>query len=507
MVKKTFFIALSALFLSLSSAVFLFAGEFTASVSSTQVHLSDSFSLNLTLKNSSLKQAPDVSALKKQFLIHSQQQSTNTTIVNGKVSSSITWKLLLTPKVEGVVQIPPLTVDTAEGVLSTQPVALNVIKGSAPQTNADNAGPNIITKVSNAFPYKNEPLIYTAFLTSKTPLYNIKTQKIQVEDAIVELLKEPKLEERVIGGVLLNVVEFTYLITPLKTGFLTIPSVAIQGAIPQKRNEQFNSFFNDDLDPFAIMHGFERIKPFTLMTEKIQVDVQPAIAEMSPWLPAKALTLEEQWPSDQTLRVGEPFSRGFLIKAEGLKASQLPHLEDLQHQSSLFKVYADKPEEQEKVLEDTIHSTRKEQYTLIPQQAGTWVLPEISINWWDSAKKKKRTSNIPARTVQILPSLETTTSTSQEITFTPTTTTATEAPFSSVHSPFLLYGIIGILAFFLTAALLWGFTLQRKIASLTQDPSQKPIKPPAAKPKKSIPPPVTEAQKEKKEKLPDLNPT
>ncbi len=492
MVKKTFFIALSAF---LTSAVF--AGEFTASVSSTQMHLNERFSLSLTLKDTSPKGAPDVSPLNPHYLIHSQQRSTNTTIVNGKVSSSSTWKLSLSPKSEGAVEIPPITVDTAEGLLSTLPITLNVRPDSTPQSSGDSVGLKISTKVSNASPYKNEPLVYTAFLTSKMPLYNVQTQKIQVEDAIVELLEKPKLEEKVIGGVLLNVVEFTYLITPLKTGSLTIPPIAIQGAIPQKRKGEHRSFFDDD--PFSFMQGFDPLKPFTLTTEEIKLDVQPALSEVSPWLPAKALTLEEQWPSDQTLRVGEPLSRGFLIKAEGLKASQLPHLEELT-QSSTFKAYADKPEEQEKVLQGILHSMRKEQYTLIPQQAGTWVLPEISISWWDSAKKEKRTSTIPARTVQILPALETAPSVPHDIA-TPPTTAAAEA--SSVRPPFILYGIIGILAFFLTAALLWGFTLQRKIASLTQ----KPIKPPTATPKKAISPPVIAVQKEKKEKLPDLNPT
>ena len=264
MVKKTVFIALSA-FLSLTSAVCLIAGEFIASVDRTQVHLNESFSLNFTLKDTSPKEAPDISALKNHFLIHSQQHSTNTTIVNGKVSSSITWKLSLTPKTEGVVEIPPIAVNTAEGILSTEPITLNVINGSTPQSSADRVGVNIITKVSNASPYKNEPLIYTALLTSKTPLYNLQTQKMQVEEAIVEFLEEPKFEERVIEGVLLNVAEFSYLITPLKTGPLTIPPLAIQGVIPQKRR----GFFSDDLDPFAVMQSFGRGKPFALRPKRL----------------------------------------------------------------------------------------------------------------------------------------------------------------------------------------------------------------------------------------------
>lgn len=512
MVKKTFFIALSAFFLTLISAEFLIAGEFTASVSSTQVDLNENFSLILNLKDASPKEAPVLSILKKNFLIHSQQQAMNTSKVNGKVSLNIVWKLSLTSKVEGNVEIPPIAVDTTEGLLFTQPISLRVLKGSSSsRTSSVDNGLNITAKVSNSSPYKNEPLLYTAFLSSKLPLYHVQTQKMQVDDAIVELQGEPKIEERAIDGVLFQVLEFTYLITPLKTGTLTIPSIAVQGAIPQKRKGGSSSFFNDYLDPFSLMQRVESLTPFTLMTEEIALDIQPALPEVSPWLPAKDFSLQEVWSSDQTFQVGEPFSRGFLMKAEGVKVSQLPRLEGLQGDSSNFKVYADKPEEQEKMQQGVIHSSRKEHYTLIPQQSGTQVLPEISISWWDSINKEKRISTIPARTVQILPSLETTSSSHDEIAFAQDTSSVPrEIPTASTDLYLIFYGIIGILIFFLMAALFWGFTLQRKIASLTQDPSQKAVKqnkPTAPKVQKPIPPSVTVIQRERKEKLPDLNPT
>lgn len=490
MVKRTFFIALTAFFICLTTSFLLFAGEFTASVSSTQVNLSESFTLNLTLKDVTPKESPAISVLKKDFFIHSQQQSRNTVIINGKASSTITWKLSLIPKAEGVAQLPKISIETAEGILSTEPITLNVSKGSSSQSDA---GLNVITKVSNAAPYKNEPFTYTALLTSKGPLYNVQTEKMQLEDAIVEIIGEPKLEEKVIEGVLLNVIELTYLITPLKSGSLTIPPVAIQGAIPQKRRGQ--SGFDDDFDPFGLMQGFERFRPFNLMTEEIQLNILPPVAGISPWIPAKSLTLEEQWPSDQQLRVGEPFNRGFEIKAEGIKASQLPHLDELQNQQLPFKIYADKPEEQENKIQGHIHSMRKEQYTLIPQQAGTVELPEISVNWWDSAKKEKRLSTIPARTVHILPALEAPLPSSHEI-----SAVRTDSPTTPIspEPPFLLYGIIGLLTCLLAGALFWVVILQKKIAGLTHV-SQQPKKPAVANKK-----PV---QKEKKEKLPDLNPT
>jgi hypothetical protein len=506
MVKKSFFIALATISLNLFPAVFLMAGEFTATVSTSQVHLSESFVLNLTLKDASSKGTPDFTSLQEHFSIHSQKHLNNTTFINGKITSSITWKLALTPKIEGVLEIPSITVDTAEGPLSTQPLTLDVIKETHPTSSVDTLRPNIIAKVNNPSPYKNESFIYTALLTSKMPLYNLQTQKLQMKDAIVEHVGEPRLEEKAIDGVLLNVVEFTYLITPLKAGSLTIPSIAVQGAVPQKRKGQSEAFFDNDLDPFGMMQGFDLLKPFSLLTKEIQLDVQPAIADVNPWLPAKALIIEEQWLSDQALRVGEPFSRSLMIKAEGLKASLLPNLGDLQNQNSSFKIYADKPEESEQILQGILHSKRKEQFTIIPQQAGTWTLPEISIVWWDSVKKEKRSSTIPARTLQILPVLGDVTPVSEEIA-NPASIPTTEASKTSSSHPYLLYGIISLLSFLLLAALFWGFTLQRKIAGLTQDSVQKPKMPHAAKPKNSESTVVREVQKNKKEKLPDLNPT
>jgi hypothetical protein len=500
MVKKTFFIVLSACFIHLTSVL---AGEFTANVSNKQVHLSESFWLSLTLKDASSKGTPDTSVLNEYFTINSQQYSNNATFFNGKASSSISWKLSLTPKKEGNIEIPSITIDTAEGPLTTQSIKLEVTKNSHPQPAIDSIGLKISAKISNPSPYKNEPIIYTASLTSKMPLYNLQTQKLQMQDAIVELIEEPRLEEKMIEGDLLNVVEFTYLITPLKADSLKIPSIVIHGALPQKRK----GYFDDDLDPFAMVQGFDFLKPFTLMTEEIQLHVQPAIAGISPWLPGKALSLEEQWTNDQTLRVGEPFIRSIIIKAEGVKASQLPPLEDLQGHNSSFKIYNDKPTEQEHMLKGVLHSLRKEQYTLIPQQPGTQILPEVSITWWDTVNKEKRTSSIPARTVQILPLLETTASSPHANASSPTAEIAKETTSESIRSPFFLYVIIGILSFLLLTALAWGVSLHRKIASLTQETIQMPIKPQPAKLKKSAFRNITMVQKEKREKLPDLNPT
>ncbi len=465
----------------------LAAAEFIGSVNRTQVALGESFFLHLTLKDASAKGSPSLASLKKDFTIQSQQHANNTSIYNGKVSSSISWKISLVAKTEGTLQIPPIVIDTNEGFFATQPITLNVVREASKET--DSLGPQVITTSSNASPYKNEPFIFTVLLTSKSPLYNIQSEKLQVDDSIVELLEEPKLKEKVIDGVLQNVVEYSYLITPLKSGPLKIPSIAIQGAIPQKRKGAFHNFFDDDFDPFAMMQGFERLKPFTLATDELPLTIMPPMSEVSPWITAKALTITEEWPKNQTLRVGEPLTRTLIVKGEGLTKTQLPHITNEATQIPHFKVYADKPEETQTFINNTLFSERKEQYTLIPQQAGSQVLPEISISWWDSSKKIKQVATISSRTVEIEPAFEK--SAPMEPLKVPQKRQEESTPSSS--RPITLYVIIALLASLLIASVVWGIMLQRKISSGVKEQKPKNFNKTAVKPKQ--------------EKLPDLNPT
>lgn len=495
------------LFWLLCLPVFLGAGQFSANVNNTQVSLGETISLQLTLKEATFKEAPSMGALKKHFIIHSQQQMSSTSIVNGKAATSITWILTLSPIKEGALQIPSITIATKEGMLATQPISLKVSKEETAAVEGAKK-PSILAKVSHLTPYKNEPFIYTALLISKDPLYNVRTQKLQLDDAILEMPEEPKLEEKVVEGVLFHCVTLTYLITPLKPGTLKIPPLAIQGSTPHKKKSK-RSLFQDDIDLFAMMQGFDQIEPFVLATEELELQVQPAVADVKPWLVARNLTLEEQWPDSAALRVGEPISRTLLIKSEGLKASQLPHLEELQAKTAAFKTYADKPESTEKLVQGLLHSTRQEHYTLIPEQSGIWELPEIAIDYWDSVAKMKKTARLPARTLEILPALIAATGgqtdENKTVSF---EDEPIQAPITASSPSFWMYGVIGALAFFLLAALVWGYVLYRRIARLTQDPTQVPkkqsIEPKARKVVKAA---AKTTSKGKQEFLPDLNPT
>jgi len=231
-----------------------------------------------------------------------------------------------------------------------------------------------------------------------------------------------------------------------------------------------------------MMRHFDRLEPFALSTDEIVLEVQPPVASVTPWLPALSLKIEEKWDASQTVQVGEPLTRGFKIEAEGVKASQLPSLNDFQVSDHAFKIYADNPTMDDQVKNGIIKSYRNEQYTLIPQQPGTLTLPEITISWWDVTKHAVAYSRVPSRTLEVLPAPVH----NQKSDLQPTSdvTQAINEPqvVVSESTPYL-YALIAGLAVLLLFAFFWGFTLKKKISRLTETP----VKDAPKKGEKSLP--------------------
>lgn len=495
------------------SPLFLFSGEFSASVNRNPVGLGEVFTLNLILKDASPKSSPLIEPLKKTFLIHTQQQSSNTVITNGKVTSSISWKIILVAQQEGELIIPSFSIETSDGTLASEPIKVNVVKKAVSDgtDSANHDGVSLTVDVSNGKPYKNEPVFYTARLISRQNLANIQMQKLNVEDAIVENVGEPLVFDEVVDGMRVGVVEFNYLITPLKTGSLKIPSSNVQGGIPFRRNTLIRSLFDEAFDPFSFMQGFDSLKPFALVTEEVVLEVQPPVSEVNPWIPARSLAIKEIWDESQPLLAGEFFTRSFEIIAEGLHSSQLPSLEDQQISGNLFKVYGDKPELADEIKDGKVKSSRKESYTLIPQESGLLTLPEISVAWWDVVNKKKVLVRIPSRTLNVLPASNNELK-SGLISIGDQKESLREL---SVNNAYLMrpvfYVVIGVLIALLVAAIVWGILLQQKMKRLlapsaAAQAAVKKVDIPRVN--KKIPSQkVNRSPPNKQERLNDLNPT
>lgn len=457
----------------------LLAGEFTASVNRNPTTDGEGVILNLTLTNSNARESPPLDILKEAFYVHSQSQSHNTLVMNGKVTGSTSWQVTLVPKKVGETHIPSISISTNEGMLSTNAITLQVTSKNEAGTAKDII---FTTDYSSERPYKNEPIHITFELVSQHDLQNIQLEKFNVDNAVLQQASKPKVEKKVIEGVRTNVVTFDYLLTPLKEGPLEIPPIAIQGEIPTRARSR---------DIFSHMMGFDERKPFLIESDGIHLEVKSPRPEVSPWLPAESITIEEV-SSPPQLKVHEPFTRTFEIRGEGILSAQLPDLSALVSQDKAFKVYADKPECKDEIIDGKLICLRKEQYTLVPQTAGDLALAEITIAWWDTVNDRKAIATLPAKMLSIEPS--------EVIAIAEPPPAPVIQVIQEKEPDRLLYAIIGGLTGAFLLALIWGISLKLQ------------MRPKLPKAKEKVSHLIVEEKailptKDKKEKLPDLNPT
>ncbi|MCI5055605.1 MAG: BatD family protein, partial [Flavobacteriales bacterium] len=154
------------------------AADFNASVNTDTLGVGEPLILELKLSDASPKVDPDISVLNKDFAITSKQILSNTTIINGSMSSSMSWQYRLVPKKEGKLKIPAITIESSEGMLSSKPISLSIEKAAFQQQKTDDKDITISARVNKVTPYKNEPIIYTFQLISSQNLTHIQLRPL-----------------------------------------------------------------------------------------------------------------------------------------------------------------------------------------------------------------------------------------------------------------------------------------------------------------------------------------
>jgi hypothetical protein len=185
------------------------------------------------------------------------------------------------------------------------------------------------------------------------------------------------------------VLEKQYALFPQQSGRL-----AIAPLIAEVRLSSRSGF-----DPFQTGAKIRRIRSQKLF---IEIDPLPSEFQAQNWLPANSIELREQWQDDlDQLVAGEPLTRTLTLVADGLTAAQLPDL--ALPQIVDIKQYPDKPELQDQRSEKGIIGTRQQSVAMIPGSAGSYLIPEFSIRWWNLQTGKVETASIPGRRILVQP--------------------------------------------------------------------------------------------------------
>ncbi|UXY54543.1 BatD family protein [Pseudomonas tohonis] len=386
---------LCALLLSLLACTASAAG-FTASVDRARLSEGETVELILESSDPTLFGKPDLKPLESLFEVLGTRQINRISTLNGQDDRATRWIVTLQPKQSGFVVIPPLRLGEAE----TRPITLHIQKSDNAAGNSKLAPVFIDASLDEESVYVQAQTILTLRIYHSVSLYDDSSlTPLQMADARIEQLGEPRTYEKEINGIRHGVIELRYAIFPQKSGQLSIPAQVFSATLVERSGQ-------NDYQPFGPRPGrLTRVSsPEIPLTVKAKPAEYPADA---PWLPARNLTLAEAWnPEPDKAQVGDSLTRSLMVKVEGLASAQLPAL-PATHAPGLRR-YPDQPQLSNQASERGVLGSREEREALVPTTSGRIELPPVEVVWWNTREDHLERSQLPGRTLEVAnnPALE-----------------------------------------------------------------------------------------------------
>jgi hypothetical protein len=372
---------LGLLFCFLLSSMSL--AQVTMKVDNTKMSLNDTLTLTLISDNPKIPGHPNISVLEKDFTILSTEHRLNYNFINGVAQSSNEWVYLLFPKHTGIIRIPPLSVGQEA---APTPLTIEITTAqtqSQPQNNQNVAidTPDdvfIKTNAATSAVYVNAQILYTVKIFNRRHLLDVEYTPPEAPNSLILPLDQTKHYQTTVGNNIYTVEELQYAIFPNQSGTLTIQP-------PQLKALMY------DLIP-------EHIK---IQGQTLQVTVKPAPAHLASFLPARNLSITEQFdPQNIQLNQGDTLTRTITLSAAGLPASLLP---PLNFSGKEYAAYPSPPQLKNNQSEQGIIGESTIRVTYLFDKAGPITLPALEIKWFNTKTRQPETTQLPARNLTIIP--------------------------------------------------------------------------------------------------------
>lgn len=409
--KHTTLYRLAAALLVCSCAITPTWANVTASLDRTQISLGERVRL-LIQNDSNQGDQPDIAPLRRDFNILGSSQGSSTQIVNGRMSSQRQFAIFLEPTHEGSIKIGPIQWGTEQSPVLVLSVGSSADAGKPGADAPSNAAPVAINAtLDNQQPYVQAAVVMTLKVYVGVPMLQASLDLPGSSDVLAKQVGEDKQSTEVRNGRNYQVIERKYVLIPQRSGKISLKGPVFEGQV-----QDVGSFGGSDIDaffgnvfghsPLSRMMGGTR--PVKLAASPIEINVlpRPDIVSAGNWLPARKVTLQENWrPDGGTLRVGEPLTRHLRLSALGLTGAQLPDLSALMPVPDGFKAYPDKATTDDTLSSASLLGTRDQDVALIANAPGHYEFAALQLSWWDSDSHVQRQVDLPARSLDVLPAM------------------------------------------------------------------------------------------------------
>ncbi|GLS26551.1 BatD family protein [Marinibactrum halimedae] len=362
-----------------------YADELSAEVDRRTLSIEETLNLTVRFKGNANYGDPDFSDLDIAFDVLNQSRSNQFRSFNGRGESWTEWNLIIAPKETGKLLIPSFQL----GQHFSDAIEITVNKG---QANAGNTAKDVFIEVllDTQEAYVQEQILVNVRFHTSVAVGSISSDDLNIPNAKVEQLSEQRYRNT-IDGREYAIVEWVYGIYPQQSGQLEIPPLTWEIMLGRRSTSLFDPFNNR-------RNAIRRLR-----TERKSLTVLPKPASYpanTNWLPAKSITLEEQWPGGANFVQGEPITRTIVFTADGLSGSQLPEL-PIQYPNTINHYpEPEKADEQKSRL--GMVTTVSQNHALVATQPGDYTLPPLTVTWWNTQTDQLETTTLPAKKITVL---------------------------------------------------------------------------------------------------------
>lgn len=389
--------------------------SFTASVDKNRIAMGKQFEITFELTGTSGGKNFRPPSFNDFLVLSGPNQSTNMQFINGAVSSSVSYGYVLQPRSEGKFTIGPATIDHGGKQLRTQPLAIEVTKGTPrPKQQARQAddadlerqiGDNLFMRimVDRTRIYQGEQLTATYKIYTRVNVVNYNVAKLPAltgfwsED--LEVPKQIQLTNEVINGKQFRVgVLKKIALFPQRHGTLRLDpmevSCVVQVPMRRRSNDWFDQFFND---PFF---GNVRNVEYKVQNDPMTITVLPLPSANIPegFNGAVGKFSMEAWLDKRQTKVNEPVTLKVKISGRGnlklLEAPQIIIPPDIER-------YDPKISDNISNQGGKISGSRTFEYLLIPRHAGEQKIASFPFSFFDVDKKTYLTVRSPEFTLSV----------------------------------------------------------------------------------------------------------
>ncbi len=277
-----------------------YAQSFIASVNNTTVGLNEAFEVAFEFHGNDLNsirsfKEPDFKGFK---VLSGPNQSTSMQIINGAVSASITYSYYVSATSLGSYTIGSASIDFKGKKYSTEPLKINVVKGSGSQTqqqqkqgeqkvDTKNIGENVFIRAfaDRQKVYKGEQVTVTYKLYTRLNISSPQISKLPQYQGFwseeLESINRIMFTTEVVDGKKFNVAVLKRAaLFPTQTGQLSVTpfelTIPVSIPKPRKRGDIFDEFFND---PFF---NQSQTVDYRAVSNTLKINVVPLPSENVP---------------------------------------------------------------------------------------------------------------------------------------------------------------------------------------------------------------------------------